>query len=352
MGKLAVKRYISLMMLILQLVISIFTFVGLFGGDSTPVGNTASAMCVYVLPLFIAANLLMLIYWLIMRSWFIAPLPLICVLCCIPYIGTIYQPGLFHSEKSTETGLKVASYNVAMFGRSATGFIAQDILAEMRRENVDVFCIQEYTNISGDKKVTDIYREYFPYVAIGREDMAIFSRYPISSSKSILFESTNNSAMWANVNINGKTVRIFNVHLETTGFNRTLHMAGKMINNGMKVENNALLRAIYGNYTLGMIVRAGQANTVAMEIRNSNLPCIVAGDFNDVPYSYVYNTMLGENMVDGFKECGKGFMSTFRGKKPVRIDYILHDKGMNGISYYTKDLTYSDHIPVFMSIGL
>ena len=70
MGKLAVKRYVSLMMLILQLVVSIFTIVGLFGGDSSPVGNMASAMCVYVLPVFIIANILMLLYWLIMRHSF------------------------------------------------------------------------------------------------------------------------------------------------------------------------------------------------------------------------------------------------------------------------------------------
>ena len=352
MGKLAVKKYVSLMMLILQLVISIFTIVGLYGGDSSPVGNMASAMCVYVLPVFIIANIIMLVYWLIMRNWFIAPLPLIIVLCCIPYIGTIYQPGLFQSDNSTGTGIKVASYNVARFGRAATGFIAQDVLAEMKRENVDVFCIQEYTNISGDKKVSDIYRDYFPYMVIGREDMAIYSRYPITGSKTILFEQTNNSAMWANINVNGKSVRVFNVHLETTGFSRTLHQAAKLQNKGIKVEDNALINAIYGNYPLGMIVRAGQANMVAMEMRDSNLPCIVTGDFNDVPYSYVYNTMMGENMVDGFKECGKGFMSTYRGKKPVRIDYIMHDKSLVGSSYYTKDLTYSDHIPVFMTIGL
>ena len=352
MGKLAVKRYMSLMMLILQFVVSIFTYVGLFGGDSSPIGNVAAAMCVYILPVLILANILMLLYWLILRNWFILPIPVITVLCCIPYLGTIYQPGLLRSEVSADNGLKVASYNVAMFGRSATGFIAQDVLAEMRRENVDVFCIQEYTNVSGDKKVTDIYKDYFPYVAIGRDDMAIFSRYPITGTKSILFENTNNSAMWANINVNGKQVRIYNAHLETTGFNRTLHQAAKMMNKGVKVEENAIINAIYGNYTLGMIIRAGQANTVAMDMRNSNLPCIVCGDFNDVPYSYVYNVMMGDRMVDGFKECGKGFMGTYRGAKPVRIDYIRHDKSMTGFTYYTKDMSYSDHIPVFMSIGL
>ena len=149
-------------MLIMQLVVSIFTYVGLFGGDSSPIGNVAAAMCVYILPVLILANILMLLYWLILRNWFILPIPVITVLCCIPYLGTIYQPGLLRSEVSADNGLKVASYNVAMFGRSATGFIAQDVLAEMRRENVDVFCIQEYTNVSGDKKVTDIYKDYFP----------------------------------------------------------------------------------------------------------------------------------------------------------------------------------------------
>ena len=118
MGKLAVKRYVSLMMLILQLVVSIFTIVGLFGGDSSPVGNMASAMCVYVLPVFIIANILMLVYWLIMRHWFIAPIPLITILCCISYIGTIFQPGLFQSDNNTGSGIKVASYNVAQIGRA------------------------------------------------------------------------------------------------------------------------------------------------------------------------------------------------------------------------------------------
>ena len=41
-------------------------------------------------------------------------------------------------------------------------------------------------------------------------------------------------------------------------------------------------------------------------------------------------------------------MYTYRGDKKVRIDYILHDKGLEGPSYYKKELSYSDHYPVFM----
>ena len=351
MGKLATLKYLSFLCLIITAIIAIFTFVGLFGGSSNPAGNTLQAMLVYALPILILANVVTLIFWLIRRRWHWALIPLITILCCIPYIGTLYQFRSLNEATNVKSGLKVATYNVFMFNRETTGFIAQDILTQMKKQKVDVLCLQEYNEVSGDKKNSNSYKEYFPYMAVGREDMVIFSRHPIKDSKTIKFDQTNNSAMWADLDYNGQTIRVFNVHLETTGFNRTLHKIGKMKMRGVNVEDNAILEAVFGNYTLGMIARAGQANMVANEQRMSEHPCIVCGDFNDVPYSYVYNTMLG-NMVDGFKECGSGFMYTYRGKKSVRIDYIFHDESLKGVSYYKQDLTYSDHYHVFMKFEI
>jgi endonuclease/exonuclease/phosphatase family metal-dependent hydrolase len=325
---------------------------GLFGGNVTPVGNMARAMCVYILPLLIIANFLMLIYWLVRRRWLFSLIPIVTIACCIPYSGTIYQLSFDKPQENTEKGLKIASYNVAMFGRETSGFMAQDILAEMRRQKVDVLCIQEYNEISGDKKNSESYKDYFPYMQVGREDMVIFSRYPIKAHKKMLFDETNNSAMWADIDVKGKDIRVFNIHLETTGINRTLHSAGKMMEQNREVDTNKLLNAIWGNYTLGMMFRSGQAITIANEKRESEKPVILCGDFNDVPYSFVYNTVLGD-MVDGFKECGAGWMYTYRSKhKPVRIDYIFHDESLKGISYYKTEMTYSDHYPIFMKIAL
>ena len=182
--------------------------------------------------------------------------------------------------------------------------------------------------------------------------MVIYSRYPIKNSKAILFDYTNNSAMWADIDYKGRDIRVFNVHLQTTGISRTLHQAAKLASQDYDVSGSRFLNAIFGNYTLGMMFRASQANIIATEKMSSQKPVILCGDFNDVPYSYVYNTMLG-NMVDGFKECGSGWMRTFRGgKKAVRIDYIFHDKAFKGMTYYTSDLTYSDHLPVFMKVSM
>ena len=351
MGKLAVYKYLAMMFLVFQIVITVFTIVGLYGGDVSPIGNTARAMLVYALPLLIIANILMCFYWAIRRRWLMLAIPVVTLACCIPYIGTIIQIRSVDKHIEAGAGLKIATYNVAAFNRETSGFMAQDILAEMRRQKVDVCCLQEYANVSGDKKNSDSYKEYFPYMAVGRDDMVIYSRYPIKNSKPILFDYTNNSAMWADIEVKGRMVRVFNVHLQTTGINGTFHQAAKLANQDYDVSGSRLLSAIFGNYTLGMMFRASQANIIATEKRESQNPVILCGDFNDVPYSYVYNTMLG-NMVDGFKECGSGWMRTFRGgKKAVRIDYIFHDKALKGMTYYTSDLTYSDHLPVFMKVS-
>ena len=352
MGRLAVMKYVSAMLLTLQVILTIFTFVALFGGNVTPVGHSTRAMLVYALPLLILGNVVMLLYWLIRRKWLFMLIPIITIACCIPYIGTMWQFRSIDKSADAQPGIKVATYNVFMFNRETSGFMAQDILAEMRRQNVDVLCMQEYNDVSGDKKNSDSYKEYFPHMVVGREDMVIYSRYPIKGSKKILFEETNNSAMWADIDVKGERIRVFNIHLETTGINRTLHKAGKLQAQGFDVDSNRLFEAVFGNYMLGMMFRSGQAVMVANEVRASENPVILCGDFNDVPYSYVYNTVLG-NMVDGFKECGSGWAQTYRAsKKPVRIDYIFHDEALKGLTYYKSELTYSDHYPVFMKLSL
>lgn len=353
MGKLAFFKYCSFLLLVATFIVAVFTFVGIFGGNVPPGGNTARAMMVYALPLLVVADFIFLVYWLARRRWHWSVIPFITLLCCIPYIGTIFQIGIQGAEDDKENGLTIASYNVAMFNRETTGFIAQDILAQMKKKKVDILCMQEYNEASGDKRNSDSYKEFFPHMAVGQGDMVIYSRYPIKKHKKISFDS-NQSAMWADVDVDGKLIRVVNVHLETTGVNRTLSKAAKQKYPGGDIKSNALLKLIYGNYTSGMVVRGYQAETVTSEAQKGlkkNQSLIVCGDFNDVPYSYTYKTMLGD-LTDGFKECGSGWMYTYRGKKMFRIDYIFHDDSMEGLTYYKEDFSYSDHYPVFMKLKL
>ena len=67
MAKLAIYKYVSFLMLIATIVVAVFTFVGLFGGNYPPAGNTAKAMLVYALPILIAVDLLLLLYSFIIK---------------------------------------------------------------------------------------------------------------------------------------------------------------------------------------------------------------------------------------------------------------------------------------------
>ncbi len=352
MGKLAVKKYFSFMILIVTVLLMIFTIVGLFGGDVNPSGNTARAMLVYALPLLVIGDFILLVYWLCLRKFHWAIFPFITLLCCIPYIGTIYQFGSIDEKAEAQKGLKIATYNVSGFGGETSGFIAMDILSEMKRQKVDILCCQEYNDFSGDKRNSDLYKEYFPYMAYGQNSrMVIYSRYPIKASAPITFPQSNNHAMWAEIEVEKQTFRVYNVHLETAGAHHVMGRAEKLEEQGFRIQNNRLLDAVYGTYTTNIIKRAGQAEMLANDIRQTKHRVFLAGDCVDVPYSYVYNTLKGE-MVDGFTECGSGWMYTLNRKSKLRIDYIFHDKALEGISYYKKDLNYSDHLPVFMKVTM
>ena len=85
----------------------------------------------------------------------------------------------------------------------------------------------------------------------------------------------------------------------------------------------------------------------------SPYPTLVCGDFNSLPSSYVYQTVKGEKLNDGFQTCGHGYMYTIRYfKHLLRIDYILHSSEFQGVDYFSPDLEYSDHNPVVMRMRL
>lgn len=354
MGKKAVKEYLSVLILAATVVLCIFTFIGLYGGDVTPVAHKMRALTTVILPLLIPLNVLALIYWIVRRSYFTA-IPAIALLCTINYLGTIYQ---FGSRKEDQPyRLTVASFNVHRFNNDLSGVVASDVFNCLNKEHADIVCLQEFDNsMCGDKSgVYETIREMYPHKK-QYNDLIIFSTYPIVKSGNTEFEMTNNGAMWADIKIDEKhTFRVFNVHMETTGINRTLSEASSQqeLAEEQPAYNKELSIAekIYENYSFRCEVRSGQAITIANQKMQAEWPVILCGDFNDVPYSFTYHTLLG-NLKDGFKEGGHGWGSTYRGAKGLfRIDYIFHADMMESTDYYTIDQDFSDHKPVFSRLN-
>jgi len=190
---------------------------------------------------------------------------------------------------------------------------------------------------------------YYKVQFIVSQDMhiALFCRYPILQSQEIIFpEESKNMAMWADIDIDGQIIRIFNIHLQTTNLGQNRIKSSDNID-----QTTSRIIKLRDMMNENGMIRARQSDLIRDLIDESPYPLIVCGDFNDTPASYAYRKIKG-NLEDSFRSCGKGYGYTYRYlRKLFRIDYVFYSRNVfRGTWYYSPDLEYSDHKPVIVSL--
>ena len=176
-----------------------------------------------------------------------------------------------------------------------------------------------------------------------KKGTVIMSKYPIKAGGDIPFGKTNNSTLWADIELPGKKmVRVYNVHLQS---NRVTKDAEKVIQDDQSWEGISKVMSKVGGATSR---RAEQAEQLRAHMLDCPHAVIVCGDFNDTPNSYVYNH-ISDGLTDTFQEGGLGLGTTFAGTLPLlRIDYILTDPAFRtNDCRVVHDKQWSDHYGVW-----
>lgn len=400
----AFYRLLYYISILLTGILAGFTLTGAFAENSLPEDSMIMPFLGLALPILLIANLISLLYWAIRwRCWVF--IPLIAILGNGAYITRILQFPLFdsaskprievrgthsspndsathsnnlttephsnnpttatHSNNSTSAThpniLTLATYNVNSFNREHTGFSCKAIAAHMKNLGVDLFCFQEFgiNNEFGIDSICHALAEwpyhYIPTSPAGESllQLAVFSRYPIKDEQLITYPASNNCSLQCDIDVNGKTIRLFNNHLQTTEVSRNKRKLEKelLADDTERAERAAITLAngLHENFKK----RAEQANHLHQLVTASPHPTLVCGDFNSLPSSYTYATVKGNKLNDGFQTSGHGYMYTFRYfKHLLRIDYIFHSKEIKGVDYFSPDLVYSDHNPVVMRMEI
>lgn len=353
MGRLAIYKFAYFLSIIFTLLVLGLSVFACFAGRIDPTYNIFAAYAALGKPLLVIINILLVAYWLIrVRYWLW--IPLVGLAVNYEYITSMYQ--VYNSTKyANENKLKVVTYNVHAFGNEITGFSAKEFAGIMDKEEADVLCFQEYRG-NGDFTKDDLYATYsksFPYSFLPEEkSMAIYSRYPIIRSQVVEFSGTNNSAIWTDLDVNGRTVRVINVHMQTTAFDRMRFKAAQAKETGNKKHREEVYLQFTDNLHDNIIRRAEQAKMIRALTDATEYPMILCGDFNDPPGTFTYETLKGD-LKDGFLSAGKGFAATYRGLyNLLRIDYLFHSPSLEGIKYGTFPYEMSDHNPVYLEVGL
>ncbi len=318
-----------------------------------------------IAPIIILLNVVIALYWVIRMQRFVI-LSIVSVLLCIIPANKLYNFD-FKNKTNTEekADLKVVSYNVMNFTDKTYRMKNIEILRELATINPNILCFQEFATTGKntyDKVNSYLYKLYNKrvfytkkYTRISGLGLAIYSTYPIINSKQIPFEGSNNGAMWADIRIKKDTIRVFNLHLQTTNVNRDdmLMLSDKDIISSMNSDGDMnKIKFISSKVFKNNKIREKQVKLIRKEIEKSPHRVIVCGDFNDTPNSYSYG-VLRSGFKDAFMEKGKGYGYTFKEVfSMLRIDFVFTDKSIDVVNYSLGKELYSDHYPVVVGLNL
>lgn len=362
--------FVSGILLLMNIFVLFLLAIGFLAAFVPPDKNWLFAFAGLVFPYAVIANVFFVFIWMFLwRKLFLVSL--IALIFCWNRLTTYIQWDRSTPEDGIQKeNVKVISYNVQIFDlyNWKSDHISEkghNILKLLKNAAPDIICLQEYhagkrnkVDISDSiERMTGLKYQHIEFVKKDGENMpygiATFSRWPVISNKVVDFDNNPiNFCIYSDLIIEGDTVRLFNVHLESIRLSRedylyVSELPKKTDTQEIFSENS---RKIIRKFKRAFINRAPQARKIAELINASQFPVIICGDFNDTPSSYTYH-QLSKNLLDSYKESGHGIGMTYAGSLPsFRIDYILHDKSLRSLNYKTIRENYSDHFPISTDI--
>lgn len=298
-------------------------------------------------PVLIILNALFLVYW-VLRFKRQMLLSLIILLLGYNYVLGFVRVSDSEIDENNSADLSLMSYNVRMFNAyewSDRKDIPEKITGFIKENNPDILCVQEH--YVGAAELSKVYP--YEYVKLKGKNAefgsAIFSKFPIINQASLDFpHQGNNNAIYADVVINKKdTVRVFNVHFQSLNIKPG-------IDDLQKEDSKKLL----GRIGYGFSLQQEQAEMLMEDLQKSPYKTIIAGDFNNTSFSYIYNLIKQDGRFnDAFLEAGSGFGKSFKlDYFPLRIDFLLVENELSIKEFKKYEIDYSDHYPVLTKIGL
>jgi endonuclease/exonuclease/phosphatase family metal-dependent hydrolase len=366
---------------------TLFVLLGLLlsvAAERVPGGQLSPApLLALTVPLWLALVGLVALGWVLRRRR-IALLPVVALVLAWPQVqrglplhwaglqAQLSGPGLLADALGSPLprSLRLLSANVRIFNvyahlRKADPAAPAKAMAWLAASPADVLCLQEFYQEpagthSADKDLFRVGEKLG--AASGRQvfisksltnpagaqfGLAIFSRLPIVGRGEIAFgRLSQNHAMWVDVVGPGPrdTVRVFNAHLQSMSLDEGDLVAAGSSKAGLRRKGRGLL----GRFVRGAAARAWQADTLVARIAHSPYPVLLAGDCNDLPYSYSYNCLAGP-LQNAWATVGFGPGNTYHGRLPplLRIDQQFAGPQWQVLACRVHtEIPYSDHFPV------
>lgn len=313
-------------------------------------------------PVFLIISLLVLVlaFWRKSRlKWVV----LVVLLIGSPLHIRYFAFGSSNEVAKTETSINIMSYNVRLFNvynwlNTNKADNKNKILKFIGSEAPAVLCLQEYyvdNDVSPYITLEEVIKsgaflDYHQRLATqtSKRDYGIItlSKHPIIKKGTVVNDDADLLCIFTDIIKNKDTFRIYNTHLESIKFQQDDYdmFSQKSITNQNRFKK---LRNMLGKVKRAYPKRVEQAKRIVAHAKEAPYPVIICGDFNDTPFSYVYN-LFNTSFSDAFREAYFGLGRTYAGRVPAgRIDYLFYNEGFKVNDFKIQKEVLSDHYAIW-----
>lgn len=290
-----------------------------------------------LVPFLIFANILFVVYWMLFLK---RQLLLSAIILFIGWMTLTPIYKFLDKKSTTENSLTVMSYNVRLFNHWEwidDPKIPEKINAFIQEKSPDILLFQDYY-IHVNQDFNYNYHYINTKTKKNKNGLAIYSKYPIINSGSLNLKHTSNNIIFADILKDNDTIRVYNLHLQSLKLKTDKENFGQ--------ENSEKLVSILKD---GFKKQVNQTTVFLWHEKEWKGKKIVAGDFNNTSFSWVYN-QISKKKKDAFIEAGKGFGETFNYWFPLRIDFILTDENAEILKFDNFSEKNSDHFPILATL--
>ncbi|MDX1904746.1 MAG: endonuclease/exonuclease/phosphatase family protein, partial [Thermonemataceae bacterium] len=272
-------------------VVTLATLLAYYATTLSPQKHLWAGFWALSVPLMLLTQILFAAHWFLQKSWWIV-LPLCTLVLGYPHFKSSINFSFKSPKNHTENTFSVFSYNVKVFNaynhlQGKDSINAKRLIQQVVEDSSDIKCLQEFFCEDSSKVFNTINRikqegkyKYIISPNLKKRHnyfgMAIFSKYPILKSGEIKFKKSYNRAHFADIKVKNKTVRVYNIHLQSISLDED-----KMTNGNNYEELKKNYNNIFRRMQRGFLKRTQQVDLVIQHIKKSPYPVIVCGDFND-----------------------------------------------------------------------
>lgn len=356
-----ISPFFFLTMRILSIIVYGVTIIAAFGGRINPEYFTFPSLLCLALPYLAILSILLIIFWALCRKIFFCGLGIATIVICLTPLSISFPLGTSREAQGNGQIFKIISWNVLHTqdirqpdypGNRAIEFIIHSgaeivCLTELRSFNK-----KEIHNLTSNLR--DSLFDVYPYHAgINESDIKVLSKYPVERLEKFKIDEGGNCRFdLFKINFpSNKQLVIAMVHLFSFGLSKEERNVVTEINSveTAKSSMKELKGSIREKLRIGFRKRAEDATILRSQLDDIplDIPLIVCGDFNDVPSSWTYNIIRGDDLRDAYAETNFGPGVTYNLHAfYFHIDQMLYRGPIEALKLTIDKINSSDHYPL------